>query len=101
MKQRKPLWQRMKDDYDRATLRCCRAELMGCSRMTVQGCTEILEYGKQCIRLAVCDPDARELVVCGEGLVCLSYQPDALMIEGRVHALRFCDGAGSEKEAGR
>ena len=97
MKQRKPLWQRMRDDYGRATLRCLRAELTGCTRMTVQGCTEILEYGRQCIRLAVCDPDVRELVVCGEGLVSLSNQPDALMIEGRVHALRFCPCAGQEE----
>lgn len=101
MKQRKPLWQKMRDDYGRATLRCCRVELMGRSRMTVQGCTEILEYGKKCIRLAVSDPDARELVVVGKGLVCLSYQPDAVMIEGCVHALRLCDCAEQAREEGQ
>lgn len=89
--ERRPIWQRMKDEYGRATLRCCRAEIMGCSRMTVQGCREILEYGRCCIRLSVCDPDVRELVVCGEELVCLSYHPDAIMIEGRIRAVSFCD----------
>lgn len=89
--ERRPIWQRMKDEYERVTLRCCRIEIMGCSRMTVQGCREILEYGRCCIRLSVCDPDARELAVCGEELVCLSYQPDAIMIEGRIRTVNLCD----------
>ena len=88
---RPPLWQRMRDEYGRATLRCCRTEIMGISRMTVQGCKEILEYGRRCIRLSVCDPDVRQMVICGEDMVCLSYHPDAVMIEGCIRTVSFCD----------
>lgn len=91
-RERRSLWKRIKAEYGRATWLCCRAEITGGSRMTVQGCREILEYGKCLIRLSVCDPDVRELAVCGEELVCLSYHPDAVMIEGRIRAVELRGG---------
>ncbi len=96
---RSPLWRRIRAEYDRATLTCCRVEMMGCCQMTIQNCTEILEYGRECIRLAIRDPDARQIMICGRELLCLSYHPDAVMIEGCIDSVTFCNEQGSEKQA--
>ena len=91
------LWQRMRARYQRATLSVCRLLCTGCGEMIVQGCTGIEEYGRQCIRLTICDPDARALTVTGRDLVCLSYQPAAVRIQGSIQSVCFCryDGEGA------
>ena len=94
----RPLWRRLQAGYERATLSVCRLLCTGCSELTVQGCTGIVEYGKCCIRLAVCDPDAGEMVISGRELYCLSYQPDAVRVKGKICSICFCryDGEGTE-----
>ena len=96
---RPPLWQRIRAEYDRATLSCCRVEMMGCGQMLIQSCTEILEYGRERIRLAVRDPDARQLVICGSELICLSYHPDAVSIKGCICTVTFCRACDDQTEA--
>ena len=93
---KRSLWRRVRQTYDRTTLSVCRLLCTGGGSMTVQGCTDILEYGKTCIRLSVCDPDIGEVAVCGRNLLCLSYQPDAVRIEGDIDSICFCryDGEG-------
>ena len=95
--ERTPLWRKMQEHYERATLSVCRVLCTGCGSMTVQGCRDILAYGDTCIRLAVCDPDARQIVILGEELLCLSYHPDAVRIKGRIRSVCFCcsDADGS------
>lgn len=83
---------RMRAEYDRATLAVCRVEARGCRRLVVEGCERILDYGECCICLAVRDPDARCLLVRGRDLRCLSYHPSAVIIEGRMEAVLWCDG---------
>ena len=87
--ERMALWRRIRETYDRVTAGGCRSEVIGCSRLTLQGCEEILEYGCRCIRLAVKDPDMRQVIVCGEELLCLSYHPDAIQVQGKIHCVRF------------
>lgn len=82
---------RMKAEYDRATLAVCRVEARGCRRLVVEGCERILDFGECCICLAVRDPDARRLVVRGRGLRCLSYHPGAVVIEGRMETVSWCE----------
>lgn len=89
------LWRRMRREYDRALLHCCRMEMMGRRRLVVQGCRDILEYGRTRIRLAVCDAEIGSLLVCGGELNCLSYHPDAVVIEGEIDTVCFCSGEGS------
>lgn len=62
---------------------------MGACRIVVQGCRDILEYGRETICLAVDDPDIDRLIVCGGELVCLSYHPDAVIIEGNIQTIDF------------
>ena len=83
----RPLWRRLQAGYERATMSVCRLL-----------CTGIVEYGKCCIRLAVCDPDAGEMVISGRELYCLSYQPDAVRVKGKICSICFCryDGEGTE-----
>ncbi|MBR5615442.1 MAG: YabP/YqfC family sporulation protein [Clostridia bacterium] len=91
---RGPLWKRVRDRYDRVTGRCLRGELQGCRQLVLQGCEKILEYGNCRIRLSLRDPDACEIVVCGRELVCLTYHPDAVVVQGMIHYISFCcDGA--------
>lgn len=87
---KRSLWGRVRQTYGRATLSVCRLLCTGGGSMTVQGCTDILEYGRTCIRLSVCDPDVSGVAICGRDLVCLSYQPDAVRIEGEIRTIRFC-----------
>lgn len=87
---REPLWRRMRAEYDRVTLNCCRIEAMGSRRVLVQGCEEILAYGRECICLGIRDPDVRVLAINGRELVCLTYHPDAVVVEGEICTLRFC-----------
>ena len=94
---RESLWRRMRREYDRALLHCCRMEMMGRHRLVVQGCQDILEYGRTRIRLAVCDAEIDSLLVCGCELSCLSYHPDAVVIEGEIGTVCFCSGEGSEE----
>ncbi len=79
------LWRRMRDRYDCAMGHCLRGEMQGCRQLTLQGCEKILEYGNRRIRLALRDPDACEITVLGEELICLSYHPDAVVVEGRIY----------------
>ena len=92
---RVPIWKRMRDHYDRATGRGLRGEMQGCRQLTLQGCEKILEYGNRRIRLALRDPDACEITVLGEELVCLSYHPDAVVVQGVIRHISFC---GEDKE---
>ena len=97
-KERRPsLVARMREGYERATLAVCRVEARGCRRLIVEGCERILDYGECCICLAVRDPDARRLLVRGRELRCLSYHPSAVIIEGRMDALVWCE----DEEAAR
>lgn len=92
-KERGSLWRRLREQYDRATGRGLRGEMQGCRQLILQGCEEILEYGKCRIRLALRDPDACEIIVVGRELVCLSYHPDAVVVQGRIQQITFyCEG---------
>ena len=84
-----PLWRRMREKYDCAVGRWCRAQMTGGSSIVLQGCEEILEYGPTCICLRVRDPDIERVVVCGVGLVCLSYHPDAIEVQGCIDCIRY------------
>ena len=88
-KKSKPLWRRMRDEYDSALGRCCRAQLAGGGGLVLQGCEEILEYGQTCICLRVRDPQIERVIVCGVNLVCLSYHPDAVELQGCIECVRF------------
>lgn len=89
---------RLRSEYDRATLALCRIEAMGSRRLVIEGCEAIVDYGETCICLAVRDPDARQLMVRGRNLRCLSYHPNAVVIEGRVEALCWCDRDQNETD---
>ena len=85
----KPLWRRIREGYAGATGRWCRTQITGGGGLVLQGCEEILDYGPTCICLRVRDPEIERVVVCGEGLVCLSYHPDGMEIQGRIGCIRL------------
>ena len=87
--EKKALWRRIREGYDGATGRRCRSLITGGGGLVLQGCEEILEYGPTCICLRVRDPEIERVVVCGEGLVCLSYHPDGMEIQGRIGCIRL------------
>lgn len=89
-KERGLLWRRLQEQYDRALGRGLRGEIQGCRQLILQGCEEILEYGKCRIRLSLRDPDACEIIVSGRELVCLSYHPDAVVVQGRIQQITYC-----------
>lgn len=89
-KARVGLWRRVRAHCEHATLRMCRMELMGNERAVVQGCEEILEYGRERICLSVRDPEVARVVIGGTGLVCLSYHPDAVVVKGNISSIGFC-----------
>lgn len=91
---------RVRAECDRATLAVCRIEARGCRRLVVEGCERILDYGECCICLAVRDPDARYLVVRGRDLRCLSYHPNAVILEGRMEAVLWQDGEPNGEDGG-
>ena len=90
------VWRRLACGYDRLLLRNCRCESMGNRLLTVQGCCEILEYGRECILLSVRDPDVETLCICGRDLLCLSYHPDAIQIRGEISSVAFGCGEGGK-----
>ena len=96
-RERRPLWRRVRDRYDRATLQYCRMESMGARRLVIQGCREILEYGRSRICLGVRDPDVCRLSICGHELSCLSYHADAVIVEGDVRAVYLSCGEPDER----
>lgn len=85
---------RVRRHYECVTLKKCRMEVTGGGRVIVQGCEEILEYGRERIRLSVCDPDLVCVVVDGHELTCISYHPDAVVIEGAVCSVCLCRAEG-------
>ena len=91
----KPLWRRIREGYDSATGRRCRSLITGGSGLVLQGGEEIIEYGPTCICLRVRDPEIERVVVCGEGLVCLSYHPDGMEIQGRIGCIRLVRFGGA------
>lgn len=88
--ERPSLLARMRGGYDRVAFHCTRMEITGGTRVVIEGVTEILDYGNACIRLAVRDARVRAVVVSGENLYCLSYYPDAAVIEGKIASVCFC-----------
>jgi hypothetical protein len=87
-----PLWQRMRQAYDRVTGQGLRGELQGCRQLTLQGCERILEYGEHRIRLLLRDPDVCDITVLGKQLVCLSYHADAIVVQGLIRQIVLSDG---------
>ncbi len=83
------LWRRVCRRYDRLLLHNCRCESLSNRFFTVQGCCDIVEYGRECILLAVRDPDVGQVCICGRNLLCLSYHPDAVQIRGEIFSVTF------------
>lgn len=92
-KAKQPLWQRMRQAYDRVSGQGLRGELQGCRQLTLQGCERILEYGEHRIRLLLHDPDMSNITVIGNQLVCLSYHADAIVVQGIIRQIMLCDGS--------
>ena len=86
-RQNESLWRRLSRGYDRLMLHNCRCESVGNRFLTVQGCCDITEYGRECIVLTVRDPDVRMLYIRGRDLLGLSYHPDAVQIRGEIFSL--------------
>ena len=86
------VWQRLRQGCDRVLLRNCRCESLSNRLLTVQGCCDIVAYGRECILLAVRDPDVREICICGRDLLCLSYHPDAVQIQGEIFSVTLDSG---------
>ncbi len=87
---RSSLWCRVRRACADFAQRGSRAELVGCRHLTLQGCDAILDYGRECIRLSVKDPDVCEVIICGKDLVCLSYHPDAVLVQGVIYGITLC-----------
>ena len=66
-----------------------RLDLRGRNTLTVHGCTRILDFSPETIRLALGDCG---LTVCGRRLICTSYLAGAVGIEGVICSIAFCDG---------
>jgi len=61
-------------------------EIRGQRSVTVRGCGRILHYSEDRVCLALFDG---RLEICGEDLVCTSYYPNAVGIEGCVFSVNF------------
>ena len=57
--------------------------------ITVRGGGKILAYTPEEIRIEL---GGSELCVSGERLVCISYYPGAVGIEGRINGVKFAEG---------
>lgn len=90
------LWKRMRQKYDRATLRTCRMEIMGNRSVLLQGMYEILEYGHGQIHLGVEDAAVESIVITGRDLVCLSYHADGVLVEGTIDNILMLRHDGCE-----
>jgi sporulation protein YqfC len=66
-----------------------RLDLRGRNTLTVHGCTAILDFSPETIRLSLGEC---ALEVCGQRLICTSYLAGAVGIEGLICAIRFLDG---------
>ncbi len=66
-----------------------RLDLRGRHTLTVHGCTAILDFSPEIIRLCLGEST---LEVCGQRLICTSYLAGAVGIEGFICSIRFSDG---------
>ena len=65
-----------------------RLDMRGRNTLTVHGCTRILDYSPEAVRLRLAEG---AVVVTGERLICTSYLAGAVGIEGRICSVTFCD----------
>ena len=65
-----------------------RLDMRGRNTLTVHGCTKILDFSPEAIRLRV---PSGTVAVCGERLVCTSYLAGAVGIEGYICSVCFGD----------
>ena len=89
-RRRESLLRRIRCGYDCVMLNHVRMEITGGERVLIEGCQEILEYGRGRICLSVRDARVRSIAVVGSNLRCLSYHPDAVVIEGELESVCFC-----------
>ena len=61
-------------------------EIHGQSSILVRGCGQITLYTRELIRLSL---RKGYLDICGEELICTSYFPKAVGIEGRIKGVNF------------
>ncbi len=61
-------------------------EIRGQRAVNVRGCGRILCYTEETVRLALSDG---ALEIRGEELICTSYYPGAVGIEGRIFSVNF------------
>ena len=66
-----------------------RLDMRGRNTLTVHGCTQILDFSPETIRLCL---GSCALAVCGQRLICTSYLAGAVGIEGFICSITFCDG---------
>lgn len=63
--------------------------LSGQNALTVRGCTGILTYGEQCIRLSL---GKVALSVLGEHLLCTVFEAGSVTVEGHIRTISFEEG---------
>ncbi len=66
-----------------------RLDMRGRNTLTVHGCTRILDFSPEAIRLSM---GTCTVTVGGERLICTSYLAGAVGIEGMIRSICFCDG---------
>ena len=64
----------------------CSVEVRGARYVSVRGATRILLYTDSKIKLGT---HGGKVEICGEGLVCISYYPSEVGIEGRIISVNF------------
>lgn len=74
-----------------------RLDMWGRNTLTVHGCTRILDFSPESIRLRL---ERGAVTVCGRRLICTSYLSGAVGIEGLICSITFCDGETDSSEEG-
>ena len=83
-------WLAVRMDVPADALGCgLRLDMRGRNTLTVHGCTKILDFSAETIRLRL---ESGTVAVCGKRLICTSYLAGAVGIEGLICSITFCDG---------
>lgn len=77
--------ERMREKYGTR----CLSEMIvlhGSGEISVRGCSGVLQYAPKEVKLSM---KARDLILIGERLVCVSFSSGTVTLKGRIDELRF------------
>lgn len=75
------------DILQRDFIRGAHIELFSNREITVEGCTGVLEYSNDYIKLNL---GKGALILCGQSLDVLFFENDTITVRGKISSIEFC-----------